>query len=373
MKRDIPHRRFGLVVALATVALGLSPALTLAQSSGSGFSLKSDPAFLKLFRDSIARVSESIVRIRSENEDVALGIIITSDGFILSKASLLGRDNLCVLSTGREVKCRVHAVHEQHDLAVLKTEVKNLKAVNWSLAKNATAGAWVAAAGSQVDPLAVGVISVGVRTLNARELAFESSIPQGGYLGIQMEPIEKDAGVRVTQVMPGTAASKAGMKEDDIVIRIGETLIDKRERVFEVLSKTRPGDTILLRVKRGDEVIKIEVLLGKRPATERADFQNAMGSTLSQRRAGFPTVLQHDTVIRPQDCGGPLIDLDGKVLGINIARSGRVESLTIPSETVVGLLKELQAGKSTPPSAIQRYLPITDEKTGGSLGNINDR
>jgi serine protease Do len=72
-----------------------------------------------------------------------------------------------------------------------------------------------------------------------------------------------------------------------------------------------------------------------------------MGSELSQRRAGFPVVLQHDGVIRPTDCGGPLVDLDGRVVGINIARAGRVESYAVPSEAVIPLLGDLMAGKST--------------------------
>src|SRR5262249_54167478 len=62
----------------------------------------------------------------------------------------------------------------------------------------------------------------------------------------------------------------------------------------------------------------------------------------------FQVVLQHDTVLRPEDCGGPVVNLDGKVVGINIARSGRVESLAIPTEAVVEVLSELESGKLAP-------------------------
>jgi serine protease Do len=48
-------------------------------------------------------------------------------------------------------------------------------------------------------------------------------------------------------------------------------------------------------------------------------------------------------VLRPIDCGGPVVDVDGKVVGLNIARAGRVESYALPSslvrETVDKLLK----------------------------------
>ena len=45
------------------------------------------------------------------------------------------------------------------------------------------------------------------------------------------------------------------------------------------------------------------------------------GGPFSERRWGFPLVLPHDTPLRPKDCGGPLVDTDGQVGGINIARN----------------------------------------------------
>ena len=75
-----------------------------------------------------------------------------------------------------------------------------------------------------------------------------------------------------------------------------------------------------------------------------------MGSQLSEKR-NFPTILQHDTVIKPTDCGGPLVDLDGRVVGINVARAGRVESYALPSEVVVPLLADLMSGKSATTAA----------------------
>jgi serine protease Do len=53
-------------------------------------------------------------------------------------------------------------------------------------------------------------------------------------------------------------------------------------------------------------------------------------------------------VIRPSDCGGPLVDLDGKVLGINIARAGRVETWALPGDVIQPILKDLKAGKHSP-------------------------
>jgi serine protease Do len=75
---------------------------------------------------------------------------------------------------------------------------------------------------------------------------------------------------------------------------------------------------------------------------------NRMGGPLSERRNGFPTILQHDAVLRPSDCGGPLVDLDGKVIGINIARAGRTESYAAPAEALLPLMYDLMSGKHAP-------------------------
>ena len=77
-------------------------------------------------------------------------------------------------------------------------------------------------------------------------------------------------------------------------------------------------------------------------------YQNDLGTKLSRRRFGFPSVFQHDSILRPVDCGGPLVDLDGKVIGFNIARAGRTESYAVPSTIVVPLLYDLMAGNLRP-------------------------
>ena len=76
-----------------------------------------------------------------------------------------------------------------------------------------------------------------------------------------------------------------------------------------------------------------------RPSRE--EFQNQLGGDLSQRRFGFPAAFQHDTVVKPTDCGSPLVNLDGKVVGINIARAGRTETYAIDQETILGLVDEM--------------------------------
>ena len=57
---------------------------------------------------------------------------------------------------------------------------------------------------------------------------------------------------------------------------------------------------------------------------------------------GTPDVVVYNASGRTR---GPLVDLEGHVLGINIARAGRTESYAIPSEAVRPLLEKLKAPK----------------------------
>ena len=64
------------------------------------------------------------------------------------------------------------------------------------------------------------------------------------------------------------------------------------------------------------------------------------------RLSGFDRVIQHDTVLDPDECGGPVLDTSGHVVGINIARAGRVVSYSLPSSLLpemVSMLEEARA------------------------------
>jgi serine protease Do len=76
---------------------------------------------------------------------------------------------------------------------------------------------------------------------------------------------------------------------------------------------------------------------------ERAMEQAA--GPVSRRRSGFPQVIQHDTVLHPAQCGGPLVDLDGKAVGINIARAGRVATYALPASLILAAMDDLKSGK----------------------------
>ena len=171
-----------------------------------------------------------------------------------------------------------------------------------------------------------------------------------------LAPSGKDeGGVQVGSVQPGTGAAKAGLKAKDVILAVNGNKTPNPESLLAALGRLRAGDTVTLRLKRDKEEKELKATLGKRPADmARADIQNNMGSKLSEHRTGFPHILQHDTVLRPQDCGGPLVEIDGKAVGLNIARAGRTESYAIPSDAVLALLPRLKSGKLAPTELVSQ-------------------
>ncbi|MEO2091928.1 MAG: S1C family serine protease [Gemmataceae bacterium] len=141
------------------------------------------------------------------------------------------------------------------------------------------------------------------------------------------------------------------------IVGLNDRPVESRQDLFDIMNDTRPEETISLKIKRKEKEDEKELTfkfkLIKNADMDRGAMQNAMGGGLSDRRGGFPKVIQHETVINPAQCGGPLVDLDGNVIGLNIARAGRVETWALPEDVITPVLKELKDGKYPLKSRVQ--------------------
>jgi serine protease Do len=312
---------------------------------------KQNPRVLAAFDAVVARPSRSVVRVRCDGNDVALGTIVGADGWILTKNSELTSGPITVtLYDGRLFAARITGFEDHYDLAMLKIAAKNLIPIAWGRNASAKVGELLASPGIGGDPVAVGVLSVAARAVRARDLMIPPPSADAGFLGVALD--EAEGGARVATVMPNSAADKAGLQVNDIVTLVADTAIIDSETMVNAIRHHKPGDALPIKVKRDGKEIDLRATLGKRPPTDpgvaRREYQNHLGSELSERRSGFPQVLQHDMVLRPDNCGGPVVDLDGKAIGINIARAGRVESYAIPVEAIQPLIDELKTGNPKP-------------------------
>ncbi len=300
------------------------------------------------FAEVVAGCRESTVRVLVENAQVALGTVVDRDGLIATKASELHGELVCVLADGRKLPAEMVASDEGHDLALLRVAATDLIPIAWAT-EAPVVGMWLATPNHERIPAAIGVLSNTPR-------AIASSI---GYLGVGLH----DSDATVVQVFPGSAADKAGLREEDRIASVNGKAVASRTQLQAEIRRRPPGQTVELAVLRGTDRVKVRVTLGDSPSVtgaERIDFQNRLGGQLSLRRVGFPSVLQHDTVLRPNECGGPLVDLDGRAVAINIARAGRVASFGVPAEVVVPLIESLKSSKLDSPVIAGKQLPAID-------------
>jgi serine protease Do len=295
----------------------------------------------RAFLDVVADANEWTVRIESNDVEVAFGTIVRADGYIITKASQLQEDLTVRLIDGREVSAEYAGYSPEYDVALLRVAADGLPEVQWQDADDPAIGSWVVTPDQQGTPRSVGVVSVA-----RREIPRNS---QPALLGITM--INEAAQVIVEKVVIGSAAERAGLQEADAILKLDEIAIQSSRMMIEQIAQRAPGDTVSLQVVRKGKTLTLRATL-THPFGEfqsRIAIQNQLGGDLSERRSGFPAVLQHDSVLSPQECGGPLIDLSGRAIGINIARAGRTESYAIPDDVLRPLIDELLSGKYPPP------------------------
>lgn len=340
------RRLFQSVLVLA--GLLLCPTFVTAEEALRPAFYKNAPAFRSAFSQVVADVNRSVVRVLSGERQRALGTIVDSQGHIITKASELRGDIEVELRNGKTYPADLIGIDDDYDLAMIKIDADNLSAVNLATEGAVEAGQWFVSAGMDDSPTSVGVVSVPLRKLP----------PARGILGIGIEDAP-NGHTQITTVYPNSGAERAGLRVGDVVSQVAGQLVQSADALASVIGSHRPGETITLEVMRNDKSLTIRAKLGQaepRLLFDRQRFQNRMGGKLSRRRTGFPAVIQHDSVLEPQECGGPVLDLSGNVVGINIARAGRIESYSVPASIVFNLLEDLKSGKLAPESTEEQLV-----------------
>ncbi len=136
----------------------------------------------------------------------------------------------------------------------------------------------------------------------------------------------------VTRVYPGTAGDRLGVRVGDTIESVNGKPVSAAAAFREIEKATKVGDMLTIDILRNGAR---DLISGKVPDRTIADKRDRWGGgPFSKRRFGFSGSFHHDSVIDPESCGGPLVDLGGKFQGVNIARSSRVASVTIQANTV---------------------------------------
>ncbi len=303
--------------------------------------------------------------IYNKNAEIAYGVVISMDGYILTKASEIedkkeveaskelsvpGVEELEVPAPAdipagpiklsvrvdkqlfEEVK--VISVDPLWDVALIKVDAQDLTPAEFAADSKLEQGSWVIVNGatSRTKRRALA----GIISAKAREIPTAG----GAGLGIVLE-IVKDK-VEVKAVTEESGAKAAGVLAGDRVVSLNGKKIEKIEEIMEILKDKKVGDEVKLTVKRAGKNMDFEIKLSARgEMAHQPDRNDQMSGDFSKRRSGFPRVIQHDILANSATMGGPVLNMKGSVVGMNIARANRAETFAIPVEELQVIAKRM--------------------------------
>ena len=312
------------------------------------------PRGLGAFGDSIGRIvanEPSIgVDVLCDGLPTLLGTIVDPDGWVLTKASDLTGRITCRLADGRELKATRRGTSRAHDLAMLKIDARGLPAIRWSPREPDAVGTLVVAPGCRTRwTLLVG--ENGVAPVATPVATGEATAPSGvvshprrkippmnGFPFFDVE--QGEGGLRVTKVPREHVETTSPMQVGDLVIRIAGRPVPNIKAFEEVLKDHDvAGDRVIITALREGREVELSVING--PSRDAS-----VGSLhlLSHRRTGFPDVFSTDLDLSPKMCGGPLLDIEGRVIGLNIARVSEIESYAIPADVLRREIPSMKSG-----------------------------
>ena len=322
-------------------ALALLAQTAAAQDSPAPLSLprnrfRSGEETLKAFAPVSAATRDSIVKLNVDGETMVLGTVMDTNGLVLTKASELRQGKLtCWLASDKEVAAELLGVDEEEDVALVRVPARDLKPIEWAT-NDVSIGQWAITPGIAETPHAVGIISALPRRIR----------PRRAFIGVQFD--FSTATPKIQELMPGLGAEKAGLKPGDVLLAVNGAAVSNREQIVEILREFREGQSVKLGVQRTDTNFDVEVRLMLPDADPQGGSSyesrgNLLSGELSQRAEGFQQVIEHDTVLQPWLCGGPLVNLDAKAVGLNIARASRVSAYALPANLVQKIFAQLKS------------------------------
>ena len=69
----------------------------------------------------------------------------------------------------------------------------------------------------------------------------------------------------VDKVLPGSPAAEAGVRPDDLVLKIDRMAVKSWKSFDRMMSRYREGETVQLTLKRGEEILVVSLKLEAKP------------------------------------------------------------------------------------------------------------
>ena len=277
--------------------------------------------FSKEFSELESDLDDACVKIAStkaQGKELSIvGTRIKTTPFIISKNSMVG-ENPAV----KDEKLEIVARDTKNDLVLLRASRDNTDGVDLKTQVESAPKTGSFLITPEAD--GAGLVSVvGTKSFASRLKK------RPGFLGVRPADYKDDGGARLEMVTNDGAAKRAGLKVGDVITKLNETTITNQVDLRKFLVTVEPGSDIVAIITRGDEELRKTIKLRELPSGHIAG-----NVARSVRRDGFSKIILHDADLKPTDCGGPVFDLSGNFVGLNIARNSRVRSYLIPPAIV---------------------------------------
>ncbi|KPL04002.1 MAG: hypothetical protein AMJ90_02485 [candidate division Zixibacteria bacterium SM23_73_2] len=118
-----------------------------------------------------------------------------------------------------------------------------------------------------------------------------------GWIGIEIQPLNRDLaryfedegleGIIVSDVEPDSPAEASGLLSGDIIIEYqGERVKAEKDEDLNkfnlLISQTKPEDKAKLKIKRGENLIEMEVEIGQKPKVKPDEYETDLGFTVEE-------------------------------------------------------------------------------------------
>jgi serine protease Do len=291
----------------------------------------------KNFVETAKHFAGNVVSIESTEADKSqrvLGTLIKRNEltYIISKSSLIGANPIVKLIEGKTIPVNVIYRDKNTDLILLEPITKirggiSLRTFAKDTLNSSQLGNFLVSVLPEAENSQISII--GSTTLSLNKVAAMA------FLGAA---VAYKKPVVITVLQPGSPAANAGVQLGDQVLSIDSAAIDRPEDYGNQLIKYWKGDTIKFDVLRQGNRISKQIILSSRPERPTTHPAELFKGGKSNRRDGFNTVFVQSTKIRPEQCGGPVVDTMGNFYGINIARFSRTSTIVAPASVILSFL-----------------------------------
>ncbi len=311
---------------------------------------KAERAFLAAAANVAGRPELGTVDVQLDGKEIALGIVMSTSGDVLTKASELKEGAItCLLSDGKMATAEIRATDLEWDVALLKVKAAGLRPAELSELSPSTG--WVFTPDRTGSFVAAGF--VGVAEMPVRDKGIGRSQAASAFMGVRTEDLDPpalrsmglQAGIRLIEVTADFPAERAGLRTGDVIFELDGKPVDTSETLVSYLANRKPGDAVSTKVVRGPDKLNVSVTLTKRPpdVPSGVTLPLIVSGEVSRMSGPFQRVFQHDTVLRPDAIGGPLFDLSGKCVGMNIARADRTSTYAIEPRDIREIYSRLKS------------------------------